>query len=98
MTKLALLASRIWINVPRILMPKTLPEWWINCDKAKVCCHESNLRIEVRNPLSSLIKSSAQGITVANINASYNHILATLDPPHYFLSPCSNVSSSVRHA
>ena len=94
-TKLALLASRIWLNVPRILMPKTLPEWWINCDKVKVCCHESNLRIEVRNPLSSLIKSSAQGVTVADINASHNQILATLDPQHYFLAPMFHQTSGM---
>ena len=81
------LASRLWNTIPRMLLPKTLPAWWIDTERCKPCCNDGGLSIEVKHPLSALIKASAQGVTISPKNANIGDVLATLDAQHYLLAP-----------
>ena len=81
------LASRLWNTIPRMLLPKALPAWWVDTERCKPCCNDGGLHIEVKHPLSALIKASAQGVTVSPRNANIGDVLATLDAQHYLLAP-----------
>ena len=81
------LASRLWNAIPRMLLPKTLPAWWVDTERCKPCCNDGGLSIEVKHPLSALIKASAQGVTISPKNANIGDVLATLDAQHYLLAP-----------
>ena len=70
-----------------MLLPKALPAWWVDTERCKPCCNDGGLHIEVKHPLSALIKASAQGITVSPRNANLGDVLATLDAQHYLLAP-----------
>ena len=78
------LASRLWNTIPRMLLPKTLPVWWIDTERCKPCCYDGGPQIEVRHPLSTLIKASAQGVTTPPKHVNSGDVIATLD---YLLAP-----------
>ena len=86
------LASRLWNTIPRMLLPKTLPAWWIDTERCKPCCNDGGLSIEVKHPLSALIKASAQGVTISPKNANIGDVLATLDAQHYQTLGVPNVA------
>ena len=81
------LASRLWNTIPRMLLPKALPMWWVDTERCKPCCNDGGLCIEVKHPLSALVKASAQGVTISPRNANIGDVIATLDAQHYLLAP-----------
>ena len=81
------LASRLWNTIPRMLLPKALPTWWVDTERCKPCCNDGGLCIEVKHPLSALVKASAQGVTISPKNANIGDVIATLDAQHYLLAP-----------
>ena len=81
------LASRLWNTILRTLLPKALPTWWVDTERCKPCCNDGGLCIEVKHPLSALVKASAQGVTMSPRNANIGDVIATLDAQHYLLAP-----------
>ena len=45
------LASRLWNTIPRMLLPKALPTWWVDTERCKPCCNDGGLCIVKSNTL-----------------------------------------------